>query len=200
MIRLTFRSSNRGKDGIEFVRSVDGRELQIHKLWVFAEDGITHEVDPVACVDVSDLSGDCFQTQYMTKESCRVTNFGQRSIHASVKHLSTPVPVYNTTGVPWTYNILVPELRWGERGNHKTWALKTQFGVRFVGISVPWRGIVPLFAVYLPRSPVNMRAIARRIRDICLREKHLVRDKTLLRAHHPNCDGQGNWSNNDWYG
>ena len=33
---------------------------------------------------------------------------------------------YNTTRVPWTDNILVPEVGWGDGGNYKTWDLKTQ--------------------------------------------------------------------------
>ena len=118
-----FLSGNRGKDGIDFFCCVDGREPQIHELWSFAEDGITREVHPFACVNIGDLSGDCFQTYYMTEEDRRVTIFGQRPINASVKWLGTPVPFYDITGVPWIDNILVPELCWVDGGNYKTWAL-----------------------------------------------------------------------------
>ena len=80
-----FRSSNGGEDGIEFVRCVDGQEPQIHKLWSFDEDRITHKVHPFACIDVGNLSGDCLQTYYMTEEARRVTIFGRTSINVSVK-------------------------------------------------------------------------------------------------------------------
>ena len=73
----------------------------------------------------------------MTEEARRVTIFGQRSINASVEWLGPPVPFYDTTGVPWTDNILVPELRWGDGGNYETWALKTQSGVCLGGRSFP---------------------------------------------------------------
>ena len=71
----TFLYDNRGEDGIEFVRCVDGRELQTHKLWSFSKDRITREVYPFARVDVGDFLGDCLQTHYMTEEACRVTVF-----------------------------------------------------------------------------------------------------------------------------
>ena len=104
---------------------------------------------------------------------------------------------YDTTGVPWTDNILFPKLIWGYGGNYKTWALKNKSGVNFGGSSVPWRGDVPLCPAYLPRSPLNMRATARRVCDICLQENRLARAQTLLRAHHTEGDEQGNQSDDD---
>ena len=157
VIHQPFRSGNGDKYGIEFVRYVVGRELKIHKLWIFAVDGITRKVHPFACVDVGKFSRDCFQTYYMTEEARRVTIFGQISINASVKWLVAPVPFYYTTRLPCIDNILVSELRWGDGGNSKTWALQTQYGVSFGGISVPWSGVVPFCAAYLTWSPVNTR-------------------------------------------
>ena len=197
VIRQPFRSGNGGKDGIEFVRCVDGQEPQIHKLWSFAEDGITREVHPFARVDVSNLSGDCFQTYYMTEEACRVTIFGQISINASVEWVDNPAPFYNTTGVPLIENILVPELRWGDGGNYKNWALQTQSGVHFGGRSVPWRGAVPFRPAYFPRSLVNMCATARRVCHIRLRENRLTRAQTLSRSHHTGNDEWGNSSDDN---
>ena len=85
-------SGNRGKDGISFVRCVDGQEPQIHKLWSFAEDGINRKIHPFARVDVGNFSEDCFQTLYMTEEARRVNIFGQISINMRMEWLSTPVP------------------------------------------------------------------------------------------------------------
>ena len=119
VIISTFRSGSRGKGGIEFIRCVDGREPQIHKLWTFAEDDITREVYPFARVDVGNLSGDCLQTYYMTEERRRVTIFGWISINVSIEWIHVPIPFYDTAGVPWIDNILVPELCWGDRGGYK---------------------------------------------------------------------------------
>ena len=61
--------------------------------------------------DDGKFSGDCFHTYYMTEERRRVTIFGPISINVSVEWLSFPIPFYDTAGVPWIDNILVPELR-----------------------------------------------------------------------------------------
>ena len=148
-------------------------------------------------VSVCNLSGDCFQTYYMTEEACRFTIFGWGSINASVEWLGTPVSFYDTNGVLWIDNILVPEFLWGDRGNYKTWALQTQSGVHFGGRSVPWRDAVPFRPDYLPRSPVNTCTTARRVRDVCLRESRLAWAQTLSRAHHTGGDKQGNRSDQD---
>ena len=79
----------------------------------------------------------------MTEEDRRVTIFDRRLLNASVKWIRNLILFYDTTRVPWIDNILVPELRWGEEGNYKTWALQNQSGVCFGVISVPWRGAVP---------------------------------------------------------
>ena len=121
-IRQLSNSGSRADDRLQFIRCVGGREPQIHKLWTFAEDGITHKVHPFAHVDVSDFSGDCFHTYYMTEERHRVTMFGQISINVSVEWLGVPIPFYDTSGVPWIDNILVPELRWGDGNSYQVWA------------------------------------------------------------------------------
>ena len=154
VIRQPFHSGNGDEDIIQFVCCVDGRESQINKLWSFAKDGNTREVHPFARADVGDFYGDFFQTHYMTEEACRVVIFGQRFINASVKWIGTRVPSNDTIRVPWTGNILVPEFLWGDRGNYKICALKTQSEVCFWGRSVPCHGAVPFRAAYLLRSPV----------------------------------------------
>ena len=132
----------------------------------------------------------------MTKLACEVTIFGQRSIHASVEWLGTPVPFYDTTGV-WNDNILVPELRWVDGRYYETCALQTQSGVRFRVRSVPWRGAIPFCAAYLSRSPLNTRATVCRVRDVRLRANCLAQSQTLSFAHHTSSDDQGNWSDDD---
>ena len=44
VIRQPFSSGNGGEGGIEFVCCVEGREMQVHKLWSFTKDRITFEV------------------------------------------------------------------------------------------------------------------------------------------------------------
>ena len=123
VIYQPFRSGSRGKYGIEFICCVDSQEPQIHELWSFAEDGFTRKVLPFDHIYASDFSGECFQTYYLTKEALRVAIFGQMSINASVEWLGTPIPFYNTAGVPWIENIFVPELRWGDGDSYKCWDL-----------------------------------------------------------------------------
>ena len=106
-------------------------------------------------------------------------------------------PFYNTTGVPYTDNILVPKVRWGDGGNYETWDFQTQSGVCLGGISVPWHGAVPLCAAYLPMSPVNTRATAHYVCEVCLWENRLMRAQNLSRAHHTGGDERGNRSDND---
>ena len=106
-------------------------------------------------------------------------------------------PFYDTAGVPWIENILVPELLWGDGGSYKTWALEPQYISRFGGRSFPWRGAVPFRPDYLPSIPVNAHARARRVRDVCVRENLLTWFQTLLRALHTGSDERGNRSDND---
>ena len=119
------------------------------------------------------------------------------SIYASANWLVTPVPFYDTAGVPWIENTLVPELLWGDGGNYKIWALETQSRPRFGGRTVPWHGTVPFYPDYLPSSPVNTRTLARRICDVQLREKRLVQVQTLSRTLHTGSDERGNRSDDD---
>ena len=64
----------------------------------------------------------------------------------------------------------------------------------FGGRSVPWCGTVPFRPDYVPSSPKNVRARARRVRDIRLWERRLARAQSLLRDLHFDGDDQGNGS------
>ena len=119
-------SGSRDDDRLEFICCVGGREPQIYELWTFSEDGITRRVHPFARVDINDFSGYCFHTYFMTEERCRVTIFGRISINVSVEWLGVPIPFYDTAGVPWIDNILVPELHWGDGDSYQVWALETR--------------------------------------------------------------------------
>ena len=77
VIRQPSSSGGGGEDSLEFIRSVGGREPQIHKLWIFADDGSTREVHVSARIDVGDFSRDCFRTAYATEIGRRVVIYGR---------------------------------------------------------------------------------------------------------------------------
>ena len=170
-----------------------GGEPQIHKLLSFAEDRITRKVHPFTRIDVGDFSRDCFYTAYVTEIVRKVFIYGQKSINGSVEWLGVPAPPCDT-GVTWTENISVPNPRWGDGRGYKCWALANHSRPRFRGRSVPWHGVVPFCPAYVPSSPENERARARRVRAVCLRENRLARAQTLLRDLHFGGDEKGNGS------
>ena len=48
-------SGSGDEDGLEFIRCVDGRDPQVHEVWIFGEDGVTPEIYLTALVDVGDV-------------------------------------------------------------------------------------------------------------------------------------------------
>ena len=105
----------------------------------------------------------------MTEERRRVTIFGRISINVSVEWIGTPIPFYDTTGVPCIDNVLVPGLRCEDGDSYQVWSSETCCRPRFGGKRVPWRGAVPFRPNYLPSSLENACARACCIRDVCLR-------------------------------
>ena len=150
-IRQPFRSGSGGEDGVEFIRCVGRREPQIHKLLIFAEDGITRKVYPFTRIDVGNFSGVCFKTDYSTEVGSRVAIYGQRYINGRFKWLDVPAP-FCDAGMAWTDNLLVPEARWGDGVRFGAWAWGNQPGFLIV-FDVPWHGVFPSRSAYLPRSP-----------------------------------------------
>ena len=69
----------------------------------------------------------------MTGERRRVTIFGQISNNMSAEWIGVPIPFYDTVKLPWIDNILVPELRWGDRDSYQVWASETCSRPRFNG-------------------------------------------------------------------
>ena len=91
-----FSSSSRGEDRVEVIFCGGAREPQIHELWSFSEDRITHKVHPFARIDVGNFSGDCFQTDYSTEVGLRVDIYGQRFINGSAEWLGLLAPICDT--------------------------------------------------------------------------------------------------------
>ena len=136
-VGVIFQPSNSGSgadDRLWFIRCVGRWEPQINEIWIFAEDRITCEVYPFARIDVGDFSGDCFRTAHATEIGRhRVTIFGRIYINMSVEWFSVPIPFYDTAGVPWIDNILVPEFLWGYGDSYQVWALETRSRPHFNG-------------------------------------------------------------------
>ena len=150
-----------------------GREPQIHKLWIFSEDGITCEVHPLARITVGDFSRDCFHTNYATEIGRRVAIYVRKFINGSVDCLGIPAP-FCDTGVAWTDNILFPSPRCGDRFRVGDWGWETQPGF-LIGADDPWRSVVPDRPAYLPRSPPeNARATVFHVCDTRLWENPLA--------------------------
>ena len=134
VIHQTSNYNNGDDDRLEFIRCVGGPDPQIHKLWTFADDGITRKVHPFARIDLCDFSGNCFHIHFMTEERRKVTIFGQISINVSVEWLDVTFPFYDTAGVPCIDNILFPEFHWGDRDSYQVWASDTCDRPRFNGL------------------------------------------------------------------
>ena len=200
VIRQPSSSGSRDKDGLEFIRCVGGQEPQIQELWSFSEDGITRKVHPFARIDVGNFSGDYFHTVYATEIARRVFIYGWKSINGSVKWIGVPDPSCGT-GVAWTENIFVPNSCWGDGHGYERWASANRSRPRFGGRSVPWRGAVTFHPSYVPSSPENAHARARRIHAVHLRERRLAQAQALLRDLHFDGDERGNGpddSLDDW--
>ena len=82
------------------------------KVWTFGDDGITPEVHPTAIFDVGAFVGNCFATEYLTENGCRVPMFGRKWINGSFEWMGVSAFV-RTNGTPWTANILAPYADWG---------------------------------------------------------------------------------------
>ena len=126
--------------------------------------------------------------------------YDRKSINGSVKWLGVPHPPCND-GLPCTDNLLCPSPRWLDGVRVGAWDWWIQPDVRFGGFDVLWRGAVPACAAYLPGSPENVRATARRVRDALLWEHRPARAPNLLNSRHMvgdelvNCtDGNWGWS------
>ena len=86
-IRHTSVSGSGGAEGTEFIQYVDSREPQIHEVWDFVSDGITHEVHSTAQVDAGNLAVGEFSSDYLNESGRRILILGRISINGSVEWL-----------------------------------------------------------------------------------------------------------------
>ena len=85
--------------------------------------------------------------------------YGRKYINGSVEWLGV-LCFGRDDELPWTENILCPNLRWGYGCNVENWAWGSQPGSHYVGVDVLWRGAIFARAAYLDGSPKNARATA----------------------------------------
>ena len=151
-IRRQSDSGSGDEDGPDFIRCVDGREPQIHKVCTFGVDGVTPKVFPTVQFDVGAGFFGEFLTNYLNPSWRRTHIFGVNSINGSVQWLGVPDPL-RTNGPPWDDNILAPSPAWGTgvTSTNSNWV--SQPGGPYGSVSVPWSGPVCAMPAYIRRSP-----------------------------------------------
>ena len=89
-IRRSSDSSSRGTLDTKFIRCIDCREFQMHKLWCLGLDNITRKVHPTAQVKVGAGTVGYFNTNYLAENGRIIPIIGQISINGNVQFLGIP--------------------------------------------------------------------------------------------------------------
>ena len=139
-------------DRSKFVRCVDRRDPEVHKVWIWGDDGITPEVHPTEWVDVNHWITRDFETNYFIETGSRTSIFIKKIINGSFDFLGVAAPL-GTKGPYWIENLLCPSLSWVVGGTVEILNWGSQPGSRYGGVDVPWHGAVSALPAYLPRSP-----------------------------------------------
>ena len=112
----SFYSGNRGTEGVEFIRYIDGRDPQMHKIWCLGSNGITCEVHLTAQIDVIAETVRQFATQYFAENGRRISIIDQISVKRSIKRLGIPADSWGC-GLPFFDNVLALTITHGCGGN-----------------------------------------------------------------------------------
>ena len=172
------------KDGPEIICCVDGRQLKIHEVWTFGEEGVTPEVHPNARIDVGNFVDECFANDYLTRTWRRIHMFGRDSINGSFKWIGVPNFVRDYEP-PWTLNILAPYANWGDRGSSTSPNLGSGSGEYSDGVSINWNCPARVLLIYHRRIFENTRSAAGRARDNLLMENHTYRMQSPSTCRNP---------------
>ena len=171
------RRANSGsgdKDGIGFIRCVDGQQPQIDEVWTFGEDSVTSEVHLTARVDVGSGFVGEFATDYLTPNWRRVPMFGRNSINESVEWIGVP-DFLSKYGPSSTLNLLDPYDSWGDRGSSTNPNWGSSSGGHSDVVSILWNRPARVLSVYHRRIFENTRSAARCACDDILMEKRTYR-------------------------
>ena len=188
-IRRPYDSGSGCVEGPEFIRCVDGREPQVHKVWGFGSDDITREVHLTAQVNVGAGVVGELSSNYFTISGRRIPIFGRISIDGSVKYLV--VPDFHRTGGPfWDANLLDPHSSWvnGGKITNQNW------------VNQPGGLYVPSLSVRLTSPGVKKKvcAAAHRIRDNHLQSRRLAPMRIPSTILNPIRNLWFNWRDDYW--
>ena len=172
------------KDGPELICCVEGRQPQIHEVWIFGENGDTLEVFPTARVDVGDFVGDFLLPISLLNIWRRIPMFVRNSINGRVKWISVPNFLRND-GTPWTLNLLDPYTNLGGRGSSTSLNLVSGSGGYFDGVSINWNQPTCVLRIYHQRIFENTCSAACRARDNISMENCTYRMQSSSTCRHP---------------
>ena len=119
----------------------------------------------------------------------RLTNSSQPStqisVNGSVELLGIPADAFGC-GLPFHKNVLAPTVThgWGYTGtSNQNWPVI--LGGPYNNVVVAWSGAVPARPAYMPMSPDNVHAAARRICDysLCSRLHERMRSPSISYSH-----------------
>ena len=167
--------SGSGDDEVpEFIYCVDGRQLEIHEVCTFEEDGVTRKVHPNARVDVAAFIGECFATNYLAPTWRRIHMFGRNSINGRVKWPGVPNSLKNYEP-PWNLNLLAPCANWGDRGSSTSPNWVSGSGENPDGVFISCNQPACVLPVCHQRIFENTRSAVR-----CAHENLLMENRTYL--------------------
>ena len=181
--RRPFNLGSRITKDNEFIRCVDDQENQIHELWCLGLDNITQEVHPTARVEVVAGTVGELTIDYLAENGRIIPIIRQISINNSVQFLGIP-DFFRGSGLSFFPKLQAPNdpTGWGNGGtSNKNWGVIP--GGPHINTSVAWGTTISDRPAYMPRSPFNPRAAARRICDelICCRHRGcMIRSSTSL--------------------
>ena len=160
-IRRRSNSGSGDKDRPKFISCVNILQPQIHEVWTFGEESVTHKVHLTARVDVGTGFTGEFATDSLTPIWHRVPMFGRNYINEISKWLGVPDFLIND-GPPWTLNLLDSYSNWGDRGS----ITNPNWGSGYGGITEVFlsRGIVlPISFQFITRGYLKTCAVMRAV-------------------------------------
>ena len=169
-------------------------------IWCLGSDRITREVHPTEQIVVGVETVGQFTTQYFSENGRIIPVSRQTSVNISVELLGILADAWGC-GFQFLENALVVTVPrgWGDNDtSNQNWPVIP--GGPYENVSVTWSGAVSDRPAYMPRSPENARAAARRIHDnyLCIRRRERMRSPSTsckpIRNRRVNCCGY------DWEG
>ena len=153
-------SGSGGTKDVDYIRCINGRDPQIHKMWCLGSDSITQKIHPTARVEVGSGTVGQFMTNYLDENGRIIPTICQISINGSVKLLSIP-DFFINSGLSLIDHLQAPTTTsgWGHTNtSNQNWGVSP--GGYYRNDAVACGSTVPARPAYAPRSPENLRAAA----------------------------------------